>query len=127
MIINSQEGLLLTVADANGYGWMLSIPAGALLTTTEIKMTPFATIDFSRSQARIISGVQFEPDGLQFVDSVRLSVTAPISNPGIGLIFSFQQDGSHVAFAPTINTSAGKTAMAQIWHFSSAGYDNWQP
>ncbi len=122
--INSEAAVILTVADANGYGWMLSIPAGALLTTTEIKMTPFATIDFSQSQVRIISGIQLEPDGLQFVDSARLSVTAPSSDPGVGLIFSFQQDGSHVSFAPTTNTTGGKTAIAQIWHFSSEGYDN---
>ncbi len=122
--LNSGEGLILTAADANGYGWMLSIPADALLTTTEIKMTPFATMDVTQSDARIISGVLLEPDGLQFVDAVRLSVTAPIDNPGVGLIFTFNQDGSGVGFAPTFNTSGGKTAIAQIWHFSSAGYDN---
>ena len=87
-------------------------------------MTPFATIDVSRSGVKIISGVQLEPDGLQFTDAVRLSVTAPLDNPGVGLIFSFAQDGSNVAFAPTANTSGGKTAIAEIWHFSSAGYTN---
>ena len=122
--LNSGEGLILTAADANGYGWMLSIPADALLTTTEIRMTPFATMDVTQSDARIISGVLLEPDGLQFVDAVRLSVTAPIDNPGVGLIFTFNQDGSGVGFAPTTNTSGGKTAIAEIWHFSSAGYDN---
>jgi hypothetical protein len=120
----SGENLILTVADANGYGWMLSIPADALLSNQTITMTPFASMDVSQSGAKIISGVQLEPDGLQFVDAVRLSVTAPIDNPGISLIFSMNQDGSQVAFAPTANTSGGKTAMAQIWHFSSAGYDN---
>ena len=118
----SGEDLILTAADANGYGWMLSIPATALLTTTEIKMTPFATLDVSQSGAKVISGVLLEPDGLQFVDEVRLSVTVPGDNPGVGLIFSFQQDGSGVAFAPTGNTSGGKTAIATIWHFSAAGY-----
>jgi hypothetical protein len=118
----SGEGLILTAADANGYGWMLSIPADALLSNTEIKMTPFATLDVSQSEAKIISGVQLEPDGLQFVDEVRLSVTVPGDNPGVGLIFSFQEDGSEVAFASTVNTSGGKTAIATIWHFSSAGY-----
>jgi hypothetical protein len=119
---NSGEGLILTAADANGYGWMLSIPADALLTTIEIKMTPFATLDVSQSGAKIISGVRLEPDGLQFMDAVRLSVTVPGDNPGVGLIFSFQQDGSGVAFAPTTNTTGGKTAIAEIWHFSAAGY-----
>jgi hypothetical protein len=120
----SGENLILTVADANGYGWMLSIPADALLSNQTITMTPFASMDVSQSGAKIISGVQLEPDGLQFVDAVRLSVTAPIDNPGISLIFSMNRDGSQVAFAPTANTSGGKTAIAEIWHFSAAGTDN---
>jgi hypothetical protein len=121
---NSGEDLILTTVDANGYGWMLSIPADALLSNQTITMTPFVSMDVSQSGAKIISGVQLEPDGLQFVDAVRLSVTAPIDNPGISLIFSMNQDGSQVAFAPTTNTSGGKTAIAEIWHFSSAGTDN---
>jgi hypothetical protein len=122
--ILSDSGVVLSVGDANGYGWVLNIPSGALFANTKIIMTPFATIDVSRSGANIISGVRLEPDGLQFTDAVRLSVTAPIDNPGIGLIFSFAQDGSNVAFAPTTNTASGKTAIAEIWHFSSAGYSN---
>jgi hypothetical protein len=120
--INTGEPLTLMVEDANGYGWMLSIPADALLSTQTITMTPFATIDVSRSGAKIRSGIQLEPDGLQFADAVRLTVKPPISNPGVGLIFSIQKDGSDVAFAPTTNSR--EIAMAQIWHFSSAGYDD---
>jgi hypothetical protein len=120
----SDSGVVLSVGDANGYGWVLNVPSGVLFSNTKIFMTPFATIDGSRSGAKIISGVRLEPDGLQFTDAVRLSVTAPMDNPGVGLIFSFAQDGSNVAFAPTANTSGGKTAIAEIWHFSSAGYTN---
>jgi hypothetical protein len=122
--INAGKDIILTTKDTNGYGWMLSIPADALLSNQTITMTPFATMDVSQSGAKIISGVQLEPDGLQFVDAVRLSVSAPIDNPKVGLIFSFNQDGSKVAFAPTTNTSGGKTAIATLWHFSAAGYDN---
>jgi hypothetical protein len=116
--------IVLTTTDANGYGWMLSIPADALFLNETITMTPFATLDVSQSEAKLISGVQLEPDGLQFTDVVRLSVTAPSDKPGVGLIFSMNQDGSNVAFAPTTNTSGGKMAIADIWHFSSAGTDN---
>ena len=116
--------IVLTTVDANGYGWMLSIPADALFLNETITMTPFATLDVSQSEAKLISGVQLEPDGLQFTDVVRLSVTAPSDKSGVGLIFSMNQDGSNVAFAPTTNTSGGKTAIAEIWHFSSAGTDN---
>jgi hypothetical protein len=121
---NAGKDLILTTKDTNGYAWMLYIPADGLLTDQKITLTPFATMDVSHSAARIISGVQLEPDGMQFVNAVRLSVTAPMDNPGIGLIFSMNQDGSHVMFAPTTNTSGGKTAIANIWHFSSAGYTN---
>ena len=116
--------IVLTTSDANGYGWMLSIPADALFLNETISMTPFATLDVSRSGAKLISGVLLEPDGLQFTDVVRLSVTAPSDKPGVGLIYSMNQDGSNVAFAPTTNTSSGKTAVAEIWHFSSAGTDS---
>jgi len=121
---NAGEDLILTTKDANGYAWMLSIPAGALLTSAAITMAPFATMDVSQSGAKIISGVQLGPDGLQFVDAARLSVTAPIDNPGVSLIFSMNQDGTNVAFAPTANTTGGKTAIATLWHFSAAGYTN---
>jgi hypothetical protein len=114
----------LAVKDANGYIWMLIIPADALPMTETITMTPFATMDVSQSGAKIISGVQLEPDGLHFVDAVLLTVNPPMDNPGVGLIFSMQQDGSSVDFAPTTNTTGGKTAIATIWHFSAAGYTN---
>jgi hypothetical protein len=120
--INTGNTVTLLVEDANGYGWMLWIPADALMSTVTITMTPFATIDTSQSDARIITGVQLEPDGLQFVNAVQLTVHPPIDDPGIGLIFTLLQDGSDVAFAPTEN--AGTQAIARIWHFSSAGYTN---
>jgi hypothetical protein len=120
--INAGTSLTLMAEDANGYGWMLWIPADALMKTETITLTPFATIDNSQSEAKIISGVRLEPDGIQFVNPVQLTVHPPIDNPGVGLVFSFNQDGSEVNFAPTVN--AGTNAVAQIWHFSSAGYDN---
>jgi hypothetical protein len=122
--INDAKPLTLVADDANGYSWMLWIPADALMSTQTVTMTPFSTIDTSQSEAKIISGVRLEPDGIQFMNAVHLSVHPPEKDPGVGLIFSFNQDGSNVAFAPTTNTSGGKTAIAQIWHFSAAGYDN---
>ncbi|MGD0805995.1 MAG: hypothetical protein ABSA10_00705 [Anaerolineales bacterium] len=122
--INDAKPLTLVADDANGYSWMLWIPADALMSTQTVTMTPFSTIDTSQSEAKIISGVRLEPDGIQFMNAVQLKVHPPEKDPGVGLIFSFNQDGSNVAFAPTTNTSGGKTAIAQIWHFSAAGYDN---
>jgi hypothetical protein len=120
---NSESYLTLFVTDANGYEWMLSIPPHGLMESQLITMTAFSTIDASHTGARIRSGVQLGPDGMQFVDKVMLMVKPPIENPGVGQCFTFNQDGSHVEFAPTTNTSGG-AALAWIWHFSGAGYDN---
>ncbi len=120
--INAGTSLTLMAEDANGYGWMLWIPEDALMETETVTLTPFATIDTSQSAAKIISGVRLEPDGIQFVNAVQLTVHPPVDNPGVGLVFSFNQDGSDVDFASTIN--AGTNAVAQIWHFSAAGYTN---
>jgi hypothetical protein len=120
----SPDYVYLMATDSRGYKWSLYIPPGALLTTQEITMTPFDKIDLSQSESGIISGVQLEPDGLYFSDAARLSVIPPDNSgdPGIGLIFTMQQGGSDVAFAPTDNNE--NTAMSELWHFSSAGYGN---
>ena len=118
---STANGLYLTVTDANGYVWWLYVPAGALAETKKITMTAFATIDYSQSIAKIRSGVLLEPDGLEFSTPANLRVIPPQANPGIGLVFTLDQDGSNVGFAPT--TNSGKQADAQIWHFSGAGYD----
>jgi hypothetical protein len=49
--INTGNTVTLLVEDANGYGWMLWIPADALMSTVTITMTPFATIDTSQSDS----------------------------------------------------------------------------
>ena len=111
----------LKVTDAKGYVWELWV-YGGLSESEVISMTPFATLDDSQSQAKPRSGVQLEPDGLQFSQAVTLIVTPPMSNPGAGLIFSLNQDGSGVRFAETWNS--GNKATAWIRHFSAAAYDD---
>jgi hypothetical protein len=119
---NSSSGPVhLKVTDAKGYVWELWVYAG-VAESEVISMTPFASLDDSQSQAKPRSGVQLEPDGLQFSQAVSLIVTPPMSNPGAGLIFSLNQDGSGVRFAETWNS--GNQATAYIWHFSAAAYDD---
>jgi len=119
---NDGNPVTLSVTDAQGYVWTLTIPNGALLWPQKITMTPFASMDVSQSVAKVRSGVMIGPEGLRFTMAVTLSVTPPLANPGVGLIFSMQQDGSKVQFAPT--TNSGKTASAQFFHFSPTGYDD---
>jgi hypothetical protein len=108
----------LSVTDANGFLWTLTVPYGALFYSQPITMTPFATISVSGAPITLTTGVDFQPDGLQFDMPVTLTITSPQANPGIGVIFSFLKGGSHLQFAPT--TDLGNTAVSQIWHFSGA-------
>jgi hypothetical protein len=119
---NDGNPVTLSVTDARGYVWTLTIPNGALLWPQMITMTPFASMDVSQSVAKVRSGVMIGPEGLRFTMAVTLSVTPPMANPGVGLIFSMQEDGSKVQFAPT--TNSGITASAQFFHFSPTGYDD---
>lgn len=74
---NSEDYTVLMVEDANGYGWMLSIPPHALMEDQLITMTAISSIDVSNTAARIRSGVLFEPDGVQFLDKVMLTEILP--------------------------------------------------
>jgi hypothetical protein len=123
---NSESYLNLFVSDANGYEWMLSIPPHGLMQKQLITMTAFSMIDVSQTGARIRSGVQLEPDGIQFLDKVFLSVNTPDEKPGTAQFFTFNQDGSHVEFAETYSWESGGGGLAKIWHFSGAGYDDSQ-
>lgn len=128
--VNSTNYTVLSVEDANGYRWMLSIPAGALLATQKLTMTAFSTIDRSQSQSGITSGVKLEPDGLFSINAARLMVTPPHGiKRKVGLMFNLSQNQNDqnrmdVALAPTENTDT--MAYSDLWHFSGEGYgDNY--
>jgi hypothetical protein len=120
--ISTGKGFTLMAEDANGYRWNLYIPPGALWENQIITMTPFATIDTSQTDAKIVSGVRLEPDGLQFNKAINLTVIPPDLSSKAGLIFSFHQDGSGVNFAPTAGSRGDSIGF--LWHFSAAGYSN---
>jgi hypothetical protein len=110
----------LSVTDAAGYVWTLTIPKDALLSPRTITLTPFASVDSSQAALPVKSGVLMEPDGLQFTDAATLTVTPPASMTRKGVMIIAGQDGSQVEFAET--TQNGSTYSAPIWHFSSGGW-----
>ena len=120
--VSTGKGFTLMAEDAGGYRWSLYVPPGALWDNQTITMTPFATIDASRSDAKIVSGVRLEPDGLRFNKAVNLTVIPPDLGSKAGLVFSFDQDGSNVTFAPTAGSRGDSIGF--LWHFSAAGYSN---
>jgi len=70
---NDGNPVTLSVTDAQGYVWTLTIPNGALLWPQKITMTPFASMEVSQSVAKVRSGVMIGPEGLRFTPPVTFS------------------------------------------------------
>ena len=114
------KGASVSVTDAAGYQWTLTIPKDALLLPQTISLIPLASIDSSQAALPVKSGVLMEPDGLEFADAATLTVTPPASMTRKGLMVITRQDGSEVEFAEV--TWNGSTYSAPIWHFSGGGW-----
>lgn len=90
----------VTVTDAAGYVWTLSVPADALLNPRTITLTPMDSLDSSGSKVAVTSGV----------------------------LLTARHDGSALRFAET--ESADGSLSAPLWHFSAgalAGGDDMAP
>lgn len=108
----------LSVTNANGYVWTLSLPADALLTPQTITMTPFASVDTSQSALPITTGVLLEPDGTQFSDAVTLTLTTPSQLGAHASLMLAGQDGSDLYFVTTTNQA--NSYSTALFHFTSA-------
>lgn len=118
----------VTVTDAAGYVWTLSVPADALLNPRTITMTPMDSLDSSGSKVAVTSGVLLEPDGLTFLKPATLTVKPPAGGVARGVLLTARHDGSALRFAET--ESADGSLSAPLWHFSAgalAGGDDKAP
>jgi hypothetical protein len=113
--------LRLQLTDTAGYTWTLVIPDMALSTPEKISMTSLKDITSQELDGNLVSGVQLEPDGLQFILPARLSVSGPASQDNMILLGS-NQDGSQVSFLIPDTEAEGTTAL--IYHFSSTISDD---
>ncbi|MHB8521717.1 MAG: hypothetical protein ACYDH9_13285 [Limisphaerales bacterium] len=112
----------VTVTNADGYIWTLRLPADALLTPRTISMTAFTNIDSSAAVLPVASGVQLEPDGIQFNSGVTLTVTPPKALGAHASLLMAGGDGSDLAFVQTTNTTNGAASYSTtLFHFSSGG------
>jgi hypothetical protein len=85
-------------------------------------MTPFTNIDSSQSWLPIVAGVQLEPDGIEFADSVTLSITAPAALGTNASVLMANDDGSALYFVGS--TNQGNTYSTKLAHFTSGGVSN---
>ena len=107
----------LSVTDAKGYVWSLTVPGDALLTPTTLSMIPAATVDTNQSVLPISSGVQLGPEGIQFCDGVTLTLTAPVALGAHATLLIGAGDGSRVKLVQTDTKANAYTTT--LFHFSS--------
>lgn len=109
-------GLVLSLTDAAGLTWMLSLPSGALDKEETITMTALVDVRSDDIPGSLLGGVLLEPDGLRLMEPGTLAV----AGDGLedkALFLGGSHDGTGVNFALPNLTGAGSEAV--IEHFSS--------
>ncbi|MBN1605144.1 MAG: hypothetical protein JW940_00850 [Polyangiaceae bacterium] len=110
-----ETGGYISVTDATGVTWTLSIPDQIGLFPVSVTMTPLKKLTAGADAPALQSGVLFEPEGLVFSDAATLRVTLPEANDSVAF-FSFEGDGSGVELAEMTEHSSSFTLP--VWHFS---------
>lgn len=119
MIAPGDGAVELQTVDGAGATWTLEIPAGALDSPQTIKMIPLSGLEdalLTGGVGTLVSGVKLEPDGLTFLQPLRLSVRGE-ALPGTAFVLSGSQDGGEVAYTVQDTTAAQPTA--RLLHFST--------
>ncbi len=107
----------LSVTDAAGNVWTLSLPADALLLPQTITMTPAASVDSSDAALPALAGVLLDPDGIQFCDGVTLTLSVPAPLGTNACLMNVEVDGSEVRLVAA--TNQGNSYSTTLFHFSS--------
>ncbi len=108
--------LKLSLTDAAGLTWMLTLPAGSLNTTETITMTALNNVHSNNIPGSMIGGVLLEPDGLWLIEPGTLAVTGGDLDRK-ALFLGGSRDGADVNFA--LPSMDGTGSKAVIQHFSS--------
>ncbi len=117
----SGAGGTLQTQDADGNIYRLTLPAGALVNTTRISLTPMGhKADHFPFPSGITAGVQIEPEGLILIQPGKLEVTL-VRAPAIAqaVAFCHHEDGVDFHLCPA--TLRGSTLTYKLAHFSGYG------
>lgn len=117
-VIDSKGGEV-SANGADGATYQLIVPPGAVALSTEIKMSPIASVVGipEEAGARTTFGVLFEPNGLQLAKPATLRITfpQPVGNE-TAAVLEFQGSGAEAGFHDFERTDSGITT--EIDHFS---------
>ena len=118
----------LSVTAADGTRYTLTVPPGALATSTEITATPVLSMGAAPLADGLIGAVRFGPSGLQFAlpATLRIEGVNPETSSGTTLIgFLRSNDGASMQLqAPLV---VGNVIDLTLLHFSDAGVSEATP
>lgn len=119
----SDEGGTLTATGADGTGFSLTIPPGAIANETEITMTPLSSAGGLPFAGGIAGAVELAPDGLVLFEVATLTITPPVPVTAAEFSpFAYSGDGDDFRLATTRpNAVIGDAIELPIVHFSGHG------
>lgn len=117
-------GGALTATDPDGVVYTLTVPAGGLISSERISMTPLASVDDAPVRSAFRVGVRLEPSGLEFIEPAILSITVPSGipdNADSGVVaFGAEANGDEFHFK-RVEAVSDTTVTVEVRHFSGAG------
>ena len=110
----------MSATGADGTVYTLTIPDDALLTDTEISMTPVASVKGLPTGGDVTYAVQLGPDGLHLADFATLTITPVVALPVDQQIpFGYEAAGSGMFLA--LPVTKDPRIQLRILHFSGYG------
>ncbi len=114
------EGGTLTTTAADGSGYTLEIPFGALTETETITMTPVTGIDGYPLPGGPVAGVLLRPSGLTFQAPVSLSIETAATPPDGQVAAAILSDDEAEEFRDSPTSGPPGTYVQFLTHFSTA-------
>ena len=115
------EGGSVRATSSTGVTYTLEVPAGALVQSTQITLTPIRGLEGSPLSEGFVGAVQFEPSGLRFRVPAVLRIGAAPALSGGRTLVGFGSRNDESGFRLDLATSAGGTTVLDVAHFSDAG------
>jgi len=113
-------GGVVTATAANGAAVELTIPPGAVLSEVAITMTPLASVTGLPFPRGLVAAVQLAPEGLRFLEPVRLTITPAAPVPATDQA-AFAYRGTGESFHLVRSAASGNAITLSLTHFSGAG------
>jgi hypothetical protein len=114
------DGGTITATGRDGTRYTLDVPAGAVVSPTDITVTPVAKFTGVPLSAGVPVGVTFAPEHLTFAKAATLKIAYRSGVPKHALGFTFDSS-TGAAFAIARSRATGGVLEIPVGHFSGAG------